>query len=79
MTHYGFWGGPQMGWWGWGIGSIFSLVFWVLLIFLLVALFRHWSRREETGNDSAMKILRERYAKGEIGKKEFEEMKKDIG
>jgi putative membrane protein len=79
MTHYGYWGGPQMGWWGWGIGSIFSLIFWVLLILLFISLFRHWSGHGRMEDDSAGRILRERYARGEISKKEFEEMKKDIG
>lgn len=76
---------PWMGY-GWGgfglLGLIFPLIFWTLVIFLLVGLFR--SRRgwhnwpEENGGDSAIRILKERYAKGEIDKKEYEEKKKDL-
>jgi len=78
------WGyGPMMG--GWGLaGGIFSLIFWVLIILVIVALVRWamWSsrggRNSWHGEDSAMQILKERYAKGEIDKKEFEEKMKDL-
>jgi putative membrane protein len=77
MMHYGFWGYPGMGWLGWG-GLIFPLIFWAALIFLFVALFRGSRRHEETEDNTALDILKQRYAKGEITKKDFEEMKKDI-
>lgn len=37
------------------------------------------TEKEKTEFSQAMKILRQRYAKGEINKKQFDEMKKDLG
>jgi len=61
------------------------LIGWILLIVLAVAIIKAISRQNkqlkqnEIGNsDEALKILKVRYAKGEISRKEFEEMKKDI-
>ncbi len=76
------WGGNMMGWgWGWAGGGLFGLLhilWWVLVIVAVVALVR-WlfggSRGEE---DRALSILRERYAKGEISKEEFEARKRDL-
>ena len=78
--------GPGMMNWGSGMGwgwSIIMMVFWIAIIVGIIFLIR-WvvlstDRRHETrGEDSAMDILRNRYAKGEINKDEFEEKKKDI-
>lgn len=87
MMHY--WGQPfarGYGFWGGGlIGLIIMAFFWLMIAFLFVGLIRGFRRgRGEDGgfegesSDKALDILRERYAKGEINKKEFEEMKKDI-
>ena len=67
-------------------GGVLSIIFWILIIILVVALIRrmtrgnyHWMEgRRMSGNKTALDILKERYAKGEINKQEFEEKKKDI-
>ena len=75
-------GNPMMGGWnGFGIlGWLPMLLFWILLILSVVALFRHLgvSTRSRDKEKSPLDILKERYVKGEIDKKEFEQMKKDI-
>jgi len=76
------WGGhPMWGMWGaWGIGMLLvMLTFWVLIIVVLVAGIR-WlvSQGRESRRDTALEILRERYAKGEISKEEFEAKKRDL-
>ena len=64
---------------GYGIG-ILGLIFSILVIIGLVLLIRYlWesggARREQ---ESALEILKKRYARGEISKEEFEEKKKDL-
>jgi putative membrane protein len=73
-----------MHWFGdgmWG-GWIIMVIFWVLIIVAIVALIR-WiavqnrpapSQKEE----SALDILKKRYARGEISKEDFEEKKKQL-
>ncbi len=64
-----------------GFGWIFMVLFWGLVIWGIVALIRgagysdHAVRKDE---DRSIAILNERYAKGEIPKKEYEEKKKSI-
>ncbi len=71
----------MMGWGGFGFGWIFMIVFWLLIILGVIALVRYLGgiKSNSTGKDNTpLDILKERYAKGEITKKEFEEMNKDL-
>jgi putative membrane protein len=67
------------------IGGVLSFVFWIVIIVLIIRLIRgsrHHDLRhgwkDMIGDKSALDILKERYAKGEINKAEFEEKKKDL-
>jgi putative membrane protein len=83
MGYYGHMGGI-----GFGFGFIFMLIFWALIIFAVLALVRGFSGHHGCGwhdldehkhkGNSALDILKERYAKGEISKEDFDKMKKDV-
>jgi putative membrane protein len=63
-------------------GWIMMLLFLGLLIAGIVVLVRALTGRSvfgQPGHDSAMEVLRRRYAAGEITKDQFEEMKRTLG
>jgi len=71
-----------MGWmWGaWGIGmGLLMLLFWGAVIVGIVLVIR-WliSQGKASPSDTALQILRQRYARGEINKEEFEAKKRDL-
>lgn len=78
--------GPgMMGNWGMGwFGGIFMIVFWILilvgLVFVIRWLIQTTSRGKNSGQSGsrAIDILKERYARGEIDKAQFEDMKQDL-
>src|SRR3989338_1281375 len=71
-----------MGWmWGaWGIGmGLLMLLFWGAVIVGIVVGIR-WliGQGKVSQSDTALDILRQRYARGEINKEEFEAKKRDL-
>ncbi len=70
---------------GAGMGALsilLDIAWWVFIIAVIIVVVRslrrggHWHQYEQS---SSLEILKQRYAKGEIDKKEFEEKKKDLG
>ena len=71
----------QMGWW-----MLFGSIWFILLLAGIIALVV-WGVKKATdqgspgssaGQRSPLDIAKERYAKGEISKEEFEQIKKDL-
>ncbi|MDH3328826.1 MAG: SHOCT domain-containing protein [Desulfobulbaceae bacterium] len=63
-----------------GLGSIFMIVFWVLLIFLIFYIVKLLLKGGIDGRPpkNAEEILKERYAGGEINKEEYDRIKQDL-
>ncbi len=61
-------------------GGGLMMVFWWALVIALVLLAFKWFQGQNAapGDDSALEILKKRYAGGEISKTEYETMKKEL-
>jgi putative membrane protein len=74
MMNFGYGGG-----WMFVLGGFLFIVFWAVIISLII-----WAIRKYTGSTgnisskSPLDIAKERYAKGEITKEQFEQLKKDL-
>lgn len=81
MYDWGWGMHPMWGIWGaWGIGMmLFMFLFWALVIVGIVLGIR-WlvQQARPAASDSALEILRQRYARGEINREEFEAKRKDL-
>ena len=82
MWDYGYGYGHPIMWGVDAIGAVFSIIWVIVLIVAIVAVIRylrggkhamHWR------SSSALELLKERYAKGEIDTAEFHERKKALG
>jgi len=82
IEHSHFWGGY---WW------VFPMVMMVIMMFFCFFGMRRWLKSAGTddgisgccwprwgGSASALEILNRRYARGEIGKEEYEQRRRDI-
>ena len=79
----GNWGWDHMaGGMGWGFGGLYMILLWVVIIVAIVVLVR-WifggsARTDMPSSKSALEVLKERYARGEIGREEFEQKKREL-
>ena len=69
--------------WGMGWGWIGMLLFWIFLILAIVWLFRaldlgRGPTQDRTHQDRALEMLRERFARGEIDREEFQSRKREL-
>jgi putative membrane protein len=76
-------------WWPWGGMWIFPIVMFVIMLIFFFLFLGRWGcrppwwgpgepHRENRDSETGLEILKKRYAKGEITKGEFDQMKKDI-
>ena len=74
---FGNYGWGMMGGWG---GMLMMGVFWIALVLLIVWVVRAviGSSTGSGSSSTARSILDTRYARGEITRKEYDQMKKDI-
>ncbi len=81
----GNWGWGNMGYgpsWGYGLGWVFMILFWLVVILAVGALLK-WlvgtsSRTGSPREKTALDILQERYARGEIDRDEYERKRHDL-
>lgn len=74
--------GGMNGGWGMGFGGPFMILFWIVVIVGVVVLVK-WvldqsSADKGSRDKSALEILRERYAHGEINREEYEQKRRDL-
>lgn len=76
----------MMGWgdigsmgWGWGMFAALHMVLWWVLIVLGIVVLVKWLAGGGQGpGNRALDILKERYARGELDREEFEARKRDL-
>ena len=71
--------GGMPGFWliGWWLGVLFGLLLLALLAVFLLAAVR-FLRGQVPGRESAVEILKRRYARGELTREEYERMRREL-
>ena len=79
---YGY--GMMGGWGGFGLGWVFMVLWWVVILALVVGLIRWLFTGHANGSGSRpadkrhMDILKERYARGDIDRETYERMRREL-
>ena len=79
--YMGGWGHMMNFWWGGAFMWIVFLIVIVVVIYFVLQSAKRTSRDSslrETPRETSIDILKRRYARGDISKEEFEQMKKDL-
>jgi len=73
------WGFAGAGWWGW-LMMIPMVLIWGLIIWGFVVLVQRGFSpgHAMTSVESALELLKRRYARGEISKEEYEQKRRDL-
>ena len=82
MMH-GYFGEGWGNWMGFGFHGLWMVLFWGVLIWAVVALVRHvrpttalqTTAPDSRDEDRALAVVRERYARGELTREQFDEMR----
>ncbi len=72
-----FSGGGMMGF-GMGFGAIIMVLFWGAIIWLVISLINAGTQKSEETSESAIAILKKRYARGEVTKEQYLEMEREL-
>ncbi len=76
------WSTSALGWMGFGLHGVGMLLFWGFIFFAGVALVRAATAAARPvparGEDEALGILRERYARGELSRDEFQTVREQL-
>lgn len=68
-----------MGWGTWGFGWIIWIIVLVIIVWGIIKIVSSNSNKPQHKQDeNALDILKKRYAKGEITKEQYDQMRKDI-
>jgi len=71
----GYCGFGMMGFGNWGyFGMALGVIFWTVILYLIYLLIKRLS----DGNLTSLEIVKKRYGKGDITKKEYEKMRKEL-
>lgn len=70
------------GWGGWGFGwggfDLLHMLWWLLVIAGVIIFVKWLAASGRAPADRALDILKERYARGDIAREEFESRKRDL-
>ena len=64
--------------WVWIVGGILFLAFWGGVIALIVWAVRRLTEGKAASGSNPLDIAKERYARGEITKEQFDQIKRDL-
>jgi putative membrane protein len=72
------WGAHEgMGWWML-LGTLWFVVFWGLIVYLLISATSRSGNGSAGSEQSPLEILKRRYARGELTQEEYERMRREL-